>query len=155
MPEHSLSSKILGLAPRFTAPTAKPRRYGLQVGCVKCGCKLEDPKIEITLLGPIEKNDHLIAFAKMHGWTLGRDGNRAWVLCPACQKSVEKAEVGPLPAFAEVCPCAKCGNADMGIKFCDGRTFCELGAARDHLHRGCPRCGYSFVQACKDEQSKI
>lgn len=145
----SALNSILGTAaPRMMPIPPKQRRYGLQVGCRECGCKLTDPAVEITLLGVIEKNDHMIAFAKDAGWISGRQGSMAWIICPACQKKDEKAQAAPLEEFAEACSCPKCGAPDTAMTFCAG---CTLAGVRGHLHRTCPRCKYTFMQACKDE----
>lgn len=147
----SAIGEITGHSPRMTQTPPKPRSYGLCVGCVRCGCKLDDPKVETTVMGMVERIDYLLALARGRGWKTSRQGREATVECPDCQKRAEKAQKDPLPPFIEVCACAKCGAPDMGMKFCDGRTMCAIDSVRDHLHRDCPRCGYSFVQACKDQ----
>lgn len=147
----SVAAKILGLKPRMTEKPPELRSFGLRTACCECGCKLEDLKIETTKMGPIERVDYLINLAVLKEWPVDRQGSKVSVICPACWERQKSAEAAPLPAFAKVCPCPKCGNSDMTIRFCNGLKLCELRAVRDHLHRGCKRCGYSFVQACKDE----
>lgn len=148
----SAITEILGIERRMAPTPSKERSFSLGVQCSECGCHLRLPDIETTLMGKLERVDYMIQVAISKGWIAKKRNDHAWVICKGCQDDAEKIVHGPLPIFCDPCACAKCGNSDMSMKFCDGRKFCPMHSIRDHLHRGCPRCGYSFIQGCKDEK---
>jgi len=59
----------------------------------------------------------------------------------------------PLEPFDELAVCRKCDGPDVSMTYCkDHHATAEFGydVEIEHLHRQCQRCGYVWVQACKD-----
>ena len=47
-------------------------------------------------------------------------------------------------------PCPKCGEADTGMRYCDGGWTlawgsCDANEAAEHFHRRCPRCSHRWA----------
>lgn len=73
------------------------------------------------------------------------------------------------PAYGTVATCRKCGNADVGTKFCStvARTYmspmgsgemrCLLtdNGQRDHLHRMCRQCEFVWVERPLDDETVV
>jgi hypothetical protein len=53
------------------------------------------------------------------------------------------------PPRVPILACPKCGESDTTMRWCDGgyslrHGMCS-GQDRNHFHRGCGRCGYSWI----------
>lgn len=138
-------------AQRFTQKPPPERQFGIKIACTECGTKLHDDKVELTGLSAIERSDYGMKYLETKGWGIVSAGGLPYPICADCLSKKKNAASGPLPAFDTKCKCPKCGHNRIKMKFCTGRVLCPFPAVRDHMHRDCPRCGFSFVQACKDE----
>ena len=59
----------------------------------------------------------------------------------------------PLKPFAEDALCPKCGARDISMKYCiDQHATPDHSSevATEHMHRQCARCGYPWIEACRD-----
>ena len=53
--------------------------------------------------------------------------------------------------FDENAVCPKCGRDDVTTKYHNPIHFmCHCHETREHLHRTCARCGYSWHEKCLD-----
>lgn len=131
---------------------------GTSVLCTKCCvARLDAPDFDQQANPTIgEEFGWLCKVADARGWGWGSQivngQNTGIFICPACLKHSDEAANRILTKYTEKGKCSKCGNTNLGTKFCNGRvSTCELGTPRDHLHRICRRCGYVWIEGCLDD----
>ena len=129
----------------------------LEHAILRCGvCRIPEkhfPDFDTAAREPAEYVDELIDLAiDQGGWHAADLGWRRMAICDACAKYIaDRNAVGtePLPDFSEEACCPKCG-AKTSMKYCDGlNVACRRGAADEHLHRLCERCGFEFYMKVK------
>jgi hypothetical protein len=87
------------------------------------------------------------------GWRVNRRDNGAReLMCPACQEEMEKRQTMELPNFDPLQVCPKCTSHEVKSAFCTGRApDCSFGAIREHMHRACGSCGFTWLTRCADQ----
>lgn len=143
--------------PKLPDPPDQPPINEYPIACAYCERK-------ITAAMPLETlNDanELFAFAcsvaDAQGWGYGHawlDGELQPIyVCSACVKKPEEAMARALPRFDVLAHCPACDHDEVDVRHCHGRTMtCELGAPRNHLHRKCKRCGWSWIEGRLDDE---
>jgi ribosomal protein L32 len=68
-------------------------------------------------------------------------------------------EQGWLP-YDTSTPCRQCGLMPVSmmqpqVKWCKGGKNCVVGLDPDHMHRSCMQCGYTWVEACLNQELMI
>lgn len=58
--------------------------------------------------------------------------------------------------FSENRGCSKCGCSDVDFQHCYGgaqnkNSICPKG---EHIHKHCKRCGFEWLERCKDSSDK-
>lgn len=94
--------------------------------------------------------------AESKGWGHGSDhidGEFVGVfLCPEHVRQSPQAMERELPRYSNHAICAACGYDKLDVRHCKGLiSTCELGAPRNHLHRTCQRCSWSWIEGRKDD----
>ena len=66
--------------------------------------------------------------------------------------------------IGEVLMCPKCGNADIGVRWCSHYDYVEYpesnrcrGLRQDsieHIHRNCRCCDYRWLERCLDDEEE-
>lgn len=87
---------------------------------------------------------------------MGREANLAAAQRAHMMARVEEA-MGPCRPFGQVEECPKCGlpREHMLYQWCIGDTSltesdCALRVMGNHMHVGCPRCKYGWLERPKD-----
>lgn len=151
--------------PALPKPSEDPPIGDVPIPCMHCERSIIVPADQMP---PCENVGDLFAVlwpvADAHGWGYGQ----AWMsngampelsnvfVCPVCLKKPEEAMTRVLPKFKEDRHCPACDHDDVSTKHCRGTILsCELGAPRNHLHRTCKRCGWSWIEGRLDEVQPV
>lgn len=129
------------------------REVDYKIPCRRCVANvLTVPGINDSSESPGELWDQLQPAIIKEQWAIRRDtqGMR-YAVCPGCQAKEREAATAPLAPFAKHTACPKCQCETLSLAYCDGRSpQCTLGAVREHIHRTCGQCGYSWIEGTAD-----
>lgn len=137
--------------------TKIPNPFEYEVGCYICKRKLKVSDFQREAYPTIgEQYAFLSIVAEAKGWGHGIefiDGeNQGVFLCPEHVRQTPEAMEKDLPRYRNHANCHACGGDKLDVKHCKGlASTCELGAPRNHLHRTCQRCGWSWIEGRLDD----
>lgn len=146
-------------APGAPAPEAKEPHsdIGCTIICSKCAAFFRVPDIDFRANPTLrEQYGYIAKVAEVNGWGHGVElvgaEARAIFTCPACLRRSPDALKRVLPRYNTKAQCGACGSTRIGTKHCKGLvSTCELGATRDHLHRFCRNCAWSWIEGRIDD----
>jgi hypothetical protein len=134
-----------------------PNPYEFDLRCRHCAriLKIQEFRIEAYPTAG-EQYAFLALCAEAKGWGHGTDfidGEvKAVFVCPEHVRQSPQAMERELPRYRNHTNCSACGYDKLDVKHCRGLvSTCELGAVRNHLHRTCQRCGWTWIEGRLDD----